>query len=240
LGNDPRAVLRALKVATPKEKSEFETTEDYQKRVARSADVPLFGTLRTSSTFAFVLPSSESPAYDDKMYPNLETQYDADTETMIVKVGFDSIETDTHHFSKDRRSIVWNESGTGREAYIGTNAFGATRAVKKLTILTTALAIGIDSPFYPGGDELLPGKLYLSFKVPPNKARLQEKRLRVLIVAGLLRPYSFEEEIYREPTFDDPNESDETYRYLSVDIKDVWLIDIATGNVIAKAAPEDH
>ena len=243
LGNDPQAVFRSLQTVAPKEKSEFETTESFQKRVQESADAPLFGTLRTTSTFAFLLPSSESNTYEDRMYPNFYAEYDADTETMTAKLQFEPLMTGpyAYHFSKDQRSIIWNEVGTGREAYIGTNAFGATRAVKKFTVSKTALAISIESPFYPGNgirDEGSTWPLDISFKVSPNRARLLEKNLRVLIIAGLKPPYYFEEQIYKEPTFDDPNESNETDRYLSVYIQDVWLIDGATGDVLAKAVPK--
>jgi hypothetical protein len=226
LGNDPRAVYRAIEKTRLKGKSEFETTAQYDQRLAQYADKPLYGPLRISSTFAFVFPSRETPGNLENMYPlNLTTSYKADTTTMTATVWFEQLGTPDYR----GRSILWNEMTVTTGSYEGSNAFGATRHIEKTTSTITSLAFNLASPFYFWRKDL-----EISFVVPAEKAKLLKNNLRVLFVAKLVSPYVIETQEYTGPTFDDPYAASDVYHYFQCDISAIWLFDSSTGEVVAK------
>jgi hypothetical protein len=249
LGHDARAICRAIEKTGPKEKAEFETTAQYEARLAGQAKKTLYGTLTMSSTFAFVVPTHESPKFVGSMYPlNLRTKYDADSETMNVEIGFSSMHPRGDEYAEGVRSIIWNEVSRTDGSYLGSNAFGATTRVERTTETTTGLAFDIaTTPLYRGKgslDKIVSESRRTSFHVSPQRAKLLKDGLRILVIATLIDPYTVNTEEYKDPTLEYPYEETRRYRYLKVAIEDVWIFDLTSGEVFVKLShldgPEDR
>ena len=237
LGHDARAMYRAIERAKPKEKGEFETTPQYEARLAR-ADKSLYGALKLSSRLAFVVPTRETNEFVGSMYPlNLQTTYEADAETMNVKIGFDPFHNGNDKYAEEIRSIIWNEVSRTDGSYLGSNAFGAKVKVEITTETTTGLAFDIPSTLYHGkglGDSIVPESRCASFHVSPQRAKQIKGNLRVLVITKLIDPYIVNTEEYEEPTIEYPYERSKYYHYLKVNIEDMWIFDLVSGEVFVK------
>lgn len=233
LGHDPRGIYRALEKTKPRDKSEFETTAQFEHRVAQSADRPLYGTLRSSSTLAFVFPSREATMSGGENDPiNLTLSYHADSQKMTAKITFNPMHLDGDDYAEMLRSIVWNDVSVRTRSYVGSNAFGVTRQIDEIMRVTTGLAFDVSSPFYDVGadgfGEMFAAPRIVSLSASAENAKLLKKNLRLLIIAKLMSPYFIETQKHTEPTIDDPYDQTQIYHYLRVQIQDIWLFDIVT------------
>ena len=249
IGHDAAAVYKALVTTRPSEKSEFETKAQYEERIKGNADRPLFEKLRASSVFAFVVPSGKT-ATDDQ---GLQSTYDADSQSMNIEIGFDSVASDgdfnayyvegVGSYSKTMRSLLWHEEYHPQGSYVGSNAFGAKVKVEKG--VGTKIGIAFDTatnPVYkPAGYDspASPSPRKVSFNVPLEEAKHLKGDLRLLVIATLVEPYTLTDQQHTAPTIDYSYDIDETYEYVKVQINDIWIFGQSTGKVYWKLSSDE-
>ncbi len=188
---DPDELYRVASKALPiPEKSQFETTAQYQSRVEASAHKVLLRGLKLGDDFAFVLrPSSRAASrrlqkrddflnyvFDDFV----ETEYDADSKQMSV-----SIPTNNGDVSHDKNSVTAIRlSLTYGEPYVGQTAFGAKRLVRAVKTDTLDLDWTTDLD----GKNWLPDGLSLT--VEPDEARALSGDVEVIMIGRLRAPFT--------------------------------------------------
>lgn len=188
---DPDELYRVASRTLPiPEKSQFETTAQYQARVEASAQKVLLRGLKVSDDFAFVLrPSSRATSghlqkrddflnyvFDDFV----ETAYDADSKQMSV-----SIPTSNGDISHDKNSVTAiHLSITYGGPYVGQTAFGAKRLVRAIRTDTLDLDWTTDLD----GKSWLPDGLSLT--VEPDEARALSGDIEVIMIGRLRDPFT--------------------------------------------------
>lgn len=126
-GNNPKFFYETLKRNFKKiEKGEFETSEEYSQRI--------------DNTESLLAPISTSELYAFRVFENLETKYDPDTQSYKLKESTacrDALEPDKSEWLTCDVGFVKSESSS----YIGGNAYGATAEIDRLRALEFSLAI---------------------------------------------------------------------------------------------------
>jgi hypothetical protein len=209
-GNDFRALYRKLALAP---KGEFETTEAYEARRAGVA----------KGVYAFRVP-------------DVDVTYDTDagefTLTVFKETSYRELEAD-----RDHALLVLAKSSVETGRYVGSNAFGATRTVRRVTEREWGVAI-------PGEGF---GKLTMQLKVPAERAKELKERLAVLAVCAF-GPESVPQRItgafadeegatgahVSTATLDSPIDLQSYVHEVKADVKSLWVFDRATGEVLKR------
>ena len=166
------------------QKSEFETTADYQARLVREKQKPLSGVLRFNSLLAFSISGEDE---------QLTAKYDADLGVMTVAL---KLKRDYAASSSDNPyyRFVWGETSRKLASYVGRNAFN--RAVRVQVYRNDEFLIGVpaadleDFTEFRSRNELyIRSKIYESEKsvdialhMGANEARAVKPNLRVLVI----------------------------------------------------------
>lgn len=203
-------------------KDEFETTEQYQKRLSDQEAEPLFGSVGKDALLAFVvIPQSN---------------YNADSRTLTV-----SIET-CHVWKENRRDKsklgldIKNAQYTKKKS-MRQNAYGASVEVETTHIKDFQLAISNQSSFET--EILLEHHLTKTIFVKridmePAEAKAAKNNFAALILVRPIAPYISDGVFLTEATFEKPFEFYCQYYYVDVSLLEIWIYDKLTGNVITK------
>lgn len=105
LGHNIEQVYEGFKRKEAKQKDEFETTEQYQRRLTEQAGKPLFGSVGQDSILAFVVRPS--------------TEYDADRQTLLISLPTFEV-FQSHQIDKSRVSVNLKRERTTQKS-IGQN-----------------------------------------------------------------------------------------------------------------------
>lgn len=197
-------------------KGEFESTEQYQARM-KSA------TLNASDyTYAFKIEPSDiaKPLFT----------YDADKQAMEFELSYSYItDAEDDYLAQSKRGIKVKDS-TSRSRYIGSNRFGAKATIVKLTGDEYHVSLG----------KRKDKGLNINFQMPPESAKQAKPYLAALLI-GTIIPDANSKVIYtgktgHEPTMDMPVEANITNKSVSFDLKQVWIYNTQSGEIIKKQA----
>ncbi|OEZ50305.1 hypothetical protein JAB1_14200 [Janthinobacterium sp. MP5059B] len=200
------------------EKDEFESSKAFAERIEFVKDSPLYGKLKGTSTLAF------SPAR-----PLLLPKYDADTETMTIKIvshGSQSVRIGENFYSS--APIIKDLSDS--RSYVAENGYGKKIEVNSFTYLvcgitfanvnSIAKSIHIPSEF--------------SFKVAPELARDSKGNIGILYITNLSAPYIVRYSDYMKATMDSPTEISMSGPSIVTTLSQVWVYNTKTGQIFAK------
>jgi hypothetical protein len=153
-GDNLSTVITRLKsVATPK--GEFETTEQYQQRIAKAGE-----------QFTFVVPKPPSDPDAPLYYQYAEAKYDADTQIMTVEMPVAGLAEMDKDELKQFLAVTLNAKVTPQSGYVGVNAFGVRKAIRKQQV--SMLGIAIEGTIH----ELYSTRTFGgSFSIPPEQAQ---------------------------------------------------------------------
>ncbi|MGI8655438.1 MAG: hypothetical protein ACR2LC_09490 [Pyrinomonadaceae bacterium] len=237
-GADARALYSDLAVhqVSIDKKGEFETTEDYRRRVENAGSSSFLGVIKPDSVLAFEVMNSSG-----------ETLYNADTQTMNVVVALTSVTGATLYDDDKTRRAITSQADVESSEYEASNAYGAKVTVTRNTGKDFEIAFHefpsfgmtryVDSRTREQGftgDSFAKDVIHVDFKTDIPAAKKIKSNLRVLAVAKLLSPYTSNGKFYNKPTRDDPNEFFIQYDYLNAELLELWVYDISTGQVYAK------
>jgi hypothetical protein len=207
MGNDIIRLYKAFAVLRTAEKGEFETTDQFNKRIELAESKLFMGSKTETATLSFVVP--------------VTSEYDADNEMLVVQI----------HGGPDRDnagSIRVKESKSVR-SYVASNAFGAKIAVHATYIDSYLLLIKNTNQF-------LNADFSSSIKMLPNEARTIKGTLSALAVCSITKGDTLidKDASLKEPTFNDPHELFEQFWFVKTNLLALWLFDSASGKVHAR------
>ena len=211
VGNDFMAIFNARQI---KPKGEYETTDQYEKRVAALA----------GEDFAFRLGPPQM-------------KYDADKGAFVVYLREEPpyLSGVLEYPTRDKFSIIVGSKDVTQGHYIGSNAMGAKVRVAKDTETTLAITVKGDSQALIRHPLLVP--------VEPSVARKVKAFLGFLCV-GRLDTSDPEVAktvvIHIDPGIDHPLERTLIYHYLASEQVEVWTYNKATGKVLQKNVIDSH
>ena len=224
-GNDIEAVFNAIKASpTLKDKSEFETSSEFQKRVSSFSQTPILGELTAQQSLAFALePDSYSVTF----------KYDADLQIMTVEMRGRPeqflLDKDKAKLNTIRiRSFIRSE-----KSYVATNGFGAEVAVKD----TYSEDYGLTFPdhSWPFAESV---GYQLSFKyllpLDPQTARSFKDDGRVLLIFHLDSPWFRHTVNGQDATIDYPYKTTTGENYIVGLVEQIWFYSESTGQIYKK------
>ncbi|HXB70973.1 MAG TPA: hypothetical protein VNY05_22250 [Candidatus Acidoferrales bacterium] len=216
LGNDIVRLYEAYKALRAAQKTEYETTDQFTKRI-ELAEAKLPGNGTTPSVLAFVVP--------------VVSEYDADAQ--LLNVGVEC--SNPHGVQKHVLGSIGVKRHRSDRTYVGSNAFGAKVNVDETHIVS--FHIGVDNP----DDYVIEGAKNLivsSLKNTPDEARRIKSTLSALALCSIDRgEESSDDFILNEATFDNPHEYWEEMGFLNTKLLAIWFFDSSSGKIYAKVEP---
>ena len=227
-GNDIAVLYEAIKNSPAfKEKSEFETTAQFETRRQSFKNQPILGGLTTASPLAFVLPG-DSPIYSPQF------KYDADSQTLAFTLEGRSTTFYLESGHPDFDTLVIRSTVLDRGTYIASNAFGAKVEVEKTYSRDNGVAFSKDNWLFRGSESGYLRKFTHLFSMPPEQARALKDGGRVLLVCRLVDPW-FRETVHgHEAKIDEPYETTVSDNYLQAIPEQLWIFNQKTGEVLSK------
>ncbi len=194
-------------------KGEYETTNDYENRLARLNSLPLVASLKSDSLFALVI----GPVRQD---------YDADAKTVHLSLALSS------HDGGASLTGTWLHTQKLIGSYIGRNAFNRAVRVKAyryddyLLKVDRSLALRMSS--FDGATDAFTS----SIVVGPLDAQKVRPHVRAVLLCELSSVSSDKD--HDGPTIDEPYD-EYTFKYtMNVIPRGVWFFDSSTGFVLAR------
>lgn len=231
--NDFNSVFTALRDSKGNsQKSEFETTEQYNAR--KKTLVKLDSNKTVEDDFYFLYPAAHL------------SKYDADAEEFTIEIPTESFyklnETRQtslpakRYYTVEIKEPVIRSDGT----FAATNIQGARITVNKSTIIRQGL-IFMNFKEVEGGVTSVnrEPKLIAKFGLPLAKAKEAKPHLAVLYITKLVNPYFDTKIDLEEATFSKPTEILKTTSYLYGNVSEIWVVDSASGAVYSKLKPVD-
>ena len=226
-GNDPVAILRALLARSKaSQKGEFETTPDYEIRLAKLKQQPYLGSLHLGSQLGFLLPVVAH-----------EAQYDADAKLLKVAIPL-------AHDGRSRCENGWSSTDgincrmltlidtSDSSTYVGQNGFGAKLLVVKYE--GTRIGLDFETQQTLARQERIGTAYAMNFLIDRVEAIKMKANLRILIL-GRLSNMNFTEDYSKtKPTFDRPVEINTLELRLHLIIREVWFINGITGDIYGR------
>lgn len=215
-GADIKALYRKLAIPP---KGEFETTQAYQ---ARAAKIP-------TGIWAFVIEGSEE-------HP-IKWVYNADQATFFIRIY-------TRDLGVVPGKIDLKQTSKYEGQYVGSNAMGVSKTIKKYLNKTWSILF----------DGELPGYYYtfvdIAILITPEHAPAMKERLSVFVVCqtgtasipGERTPSDSlaVRQMYKEPTIDSPYEiTSYFYEIPHTKVLAFWVYDKKTGEILCKLNPFD-
>jgi len=215
LGHDCRVFAKRL-VGLNTLKGEFETTADYNDRIAPLADQPASASTKFGDIVGFV---EERPSFYEK--------YDADTQTYNIRGGWGVV---TQMIGSRLVSSVEIDSKLiSTRKYTGENSYGRKTEV-------TAYRLNVCGLAFSNLGYLSPKKIdfYENLEINPGEAKEAKGNIGVLYVGRLSAPFRTDYSHYIKPTFTSPVEITSSGDALTMTLSAVWLFNKRTGRIYRK------
>jgi len=226
-------------------KGEFETTVDYQQRLANHRQALLFGRIRFNDLMAFSIGPSDNG--------QLTSKYEADLGILTVTLKLDR---DVLNDNRDDPvyTATWVDTSHTYGSYVGRNVFN--RAVRVKVVRADHFSLGISASALEDfaelnqGDSKIGSTIFYAYEklcnvalnIGPVEAREVKPRLRALIIGYLSEnPYSYTSD-HDTPTISDPYDY-YSHRYLiKVVPQEIWIYDFSSGLIYSKitSSPKDQ
>lgn len=200
------------------EKNEFETTKQFQNRLAKEKKSTIIGLLDNKSIFAF---TGEDNSY------NLDLNYNADLQKLKLKLNLNDVYGDFY----GNKSINLKTIRSSRY-YKATNGFGAKLDVEEVSITKYKLNTLNIKSFIKEGDENSLENISLTSDKAKNFK--DSNALKLLFISKLSDPALHSDFTRIEPTINKPTDYMYLDYYINVNLQEIWLYDKNTGNILKK------
>ena len=226
LGHDLREVYKALQARLKKQmKSEFETTDELNKRIERENKLPLIGSITMVDNFALVVKA--------------ESTYDAHNKSLKILLPLEdpmeiNMEIREHLEIKKKfeLGIKGQEIYNSTRKYVGSNAFGATTNVTEFFRGNAVLAI--TNP-YPSEDVI--NNITLD-DVSVENAKKIKGNLSAICVFKVESPFIGEDGNFIEATIEHPVEMGTSNKLVYGRLSKIIVFNNKTGKILRRYANE--
>ena len=234
-GIDPILLFNKLESrSTNLIKNEFETTAQYQERIAKTDSVSIIGKLNKNSYFAFKV--------NIRNLTGFKVSYNADEQLLNVKLilqMYTNYEL-KNSFDYTRKSVELKEI-SNKSIYLGSNAFGATQRIEKSKESSYHVLIDNWENFTDKRGEYETDTITCKFNLDAihskqivKSIKTNNKILGCLIIGKLSHPFSCTGYSYFEPTLDSPFEYITYYKYINLQVYEIWFYNTQTGLIYSK------
>jgi hypothetical protein len=208
-GHDVYALASAL--SKRPEKNQYETSAKYQEKLDAWVSYPLVGNVGVSEKLAI---------RDD--FLSLESQYNADTETMTY-----SFDADRQVSAEDMSSLYITVDINKRvlAPAIGQTAMGIKFKYERKSFLEFGVKLV----------NISHGKPAYTFKVPAAAAK-NNIGWSVLYIGKITEPFLFSEERYHTPSLSEKYEQLVKSSGIIIKVSEIFIYDRQTGSILAKQA----
>ncbi len=226
-GHDIIAITKKVVEAPAlKPRSEFESSEEYERRTARFRTQALIGSITPEGHFAFVVEPGVLLGSDLK--------YDADAQVLAtILVG----SREKFYLEKgypEMDTIKIRSLMLDRRKYIGTNAFGVKVEVTAIYSEDYGLAFEPASWVFADSGGRFGKEFSKLIAMSTDEAQRFKPNARILVVCKLAEPWYHESASRQKATIDSPYETITALRFLQVHPEQIWVINWATGEVMNK------
>ncbi len=192
-------------------KGEYETTEEYKKRIAQ---------LNLENIYAFKI--------EDSWLIHVDPYY-ADSQILRIEINTTPVNASDDFYDK-RDSFIIKEKRQSERSYLGRNAFGVSAMVKEVYILRYGLALINGKNF---------GIYRFDIKTPIDKAKNLKEKLAFIIVCKVnppheIDPIAFDGSDYIKATLNNPIELIYKIYYLNIEALEIWAYNEQTGEIHLK------
>jgi hypothetical protein len=210
MGHDIVRLYKAIAALHAAEKAEYETTDQFNKRIELAEAKLFMGSKTDTATLSFVVP--------------VMAEYDADRGLLILRVQEGP---DRDHCKSIRVRYAKSE-----RSYIGTNAYGATIPVHETDANSYFILINNPKQFPTDSHAVVEHYIECS----PDEARRIKGTLSALAVCSLTKGevLTDKDALWNKPTFDYPHELFEQQWFLKTNLLEMWFFDTSSGKVHAK------
>lgn len=231
-GHDIWEIIKNLERRIPsRNKSEFETTEQYKSRIEQDNNIPLFASITINSTVAIV-------GQVNKDYPSdqIRSIYNADKQIMAFK--FDPspfpfyIEDNDESLKLNilKLSFQFNSKQVSNQKYDVTSLFGKKVLVNETTEKTPYLLVHnwqYDGIRYNKFNDI-------EVKLTIDRAILAKTYSQVLFIGKLINPLLSKGERRYKPTLKIPTSLITIGYSLHFQLKEIWIFNEQTGEIYKK------
>jgi hypothetical protein len=230
LGHDIAKLSSKLENAFTTKKSEYETTEQYNSRIAEQRKKPLIGSIGIDDYFVLVLTSKdkslkhEISGFSDYFPQSIRSEYDADNK----KLNIDIIKNACFYKGDILTSAYCLTTYYGvfaSEFYTAGNAMGATIQVEKYS--QTAYSLLLDNSHFAEEYTIIND-------VDVATAIKLKDELALAVVFKVKDPYVKKGWFYTQPTLKEPRESQTAYTSVAGIPVAFWYFNFNTGKIIKK------
>jgi len=217
MGNDIVRLFKAHEALRKAAKSEYETSDQFNKRM-EAGETKLFMGGEKTVTMSFVAP--------------LKAVYDADQG--VLNVG---VECAKFHgvYGRVLYTISVKRYSTNK-TYIASNAFGAKINVRETDAESFGIGV-INAADLPSSPEDL---IDSAIESTPDEARRIKATLSALVICSITRgeELTVDDVLLAKATFDDPREYYEQLHALNAKVLGIWFFDSSSGRIYSKVEPE--
>lgn len=223
-GHDIKGEVAAVKRSPASQpKSEFESTDQYQARVAA---------YKGPEKMAFRLFNEVDGE------ANVEANYDADSQVLTIDIKPLTYSIDGHDASVD--GFLLKRDSLGTQKYVGSNAFGVKKMITRQDYAEYGALLSADDPVFVKDAFESFGHPIARFRIQmkPMEAAIIKTALRAVLVCTVADPKVFHDTTSDEPTISHPYETNTLRQFMPVTTRELILYNDITGQVVARRSPD--
>jgi hypothetical protein len=252
-GNNPKSILSALKNRkNTAKKDEFETSEQFEKRVENEKRLPIIGQIGLEGIFSLQTKAGKG-----------DIKYSADDSEFTIEITLDKIKEPlmSGSYNKNAKTIMLIDELISSNTHSASNSYGAIIEVKEKNYeeYQAAIANFKSFPFKEGISkfardmyEFKPNPRYLTddrykvmrisskLKANTNEAKSLKENIKVLLIGKIDEPQISDSYFHAKPTRDDPAELTVMTNYIYLNLQEIWIYNQATGQIYSKIKRQEE
>jgi hypothetical protein len=220
IGTDIKSLVATIRNSpASKPKSEFETTEQYERRV---------GSFKDPGKLSFRLLNEVDGT------PNVDISYDADHQILSIEVMASLI------FLTESTGVepgfLLNRARLSISQYVGSNSFGIKKLITKADYAEYGVLLATPARVFDlsGSQFDKNAQAHFELQVPVTDARHLKLTLRAVLVCNIDKPAIVEAFQGVTPTISSPFETNTSQFLVPVNPRELILYDSSTGRVVAR------
>jgi hypothetical protein len=208
-------------------KKEFETSAQHTARVQVLKNNLKVSGLSISSIFAFKL--------NDISY-----EYDADKQLLDVTIKPKNVTDDKQQVVDSRMAIGGIQLDASLSQYLARNVFGSSVVVDQHRIDKVELVPSNPGEFFTLCRGSFADRIHYISGIAPGRAESLVNGLSAIVIFEIENPSLYTGFAYAAPTYIDPVEVIRTAYYLEVRVKEIWIYNFRSGEILQKVRPNQR